>query len=88
MSTRKPHMQNAGYVTERKSKHPKLPGHFVVYDRDANPSPGIDADERWIVMHEPSSHHVAVSSMDKARALMVDMSNGGDAADFGQYEPA
>lgn len=85
---RKPHMSNAGYVTERKSKHPKLPGHFVVYDRDANPSPGIDADERWIVMHEPSSHHIAVSSLRAARALMAAMAAGDDCADFGQYEEA
>jgi hypothetical protein len=76
-------MMNAGYVTERKSKHPKLPGHFVVYDRDAIPSPGIDADVRWIVMHEPSSNHVACSSLRNARALMVNMASGGDEVDFG-----
>lgn len=83
---RKPHMNNAGYVTERKSKHPKLPGHFVVYDRDATPSPDIDADERWIVMHEPSSHHIAVSSRRHAQELMVAMAEGADEADFGQHE--
>jgi len=82
----KPHMHNAGYVTERKSNHPKLPGHFVVYDRDANPSPGIDADERWIVMHEPSSYHVACPSLSKARDLMVAMAAGSDHVDLGQHE--
>lgn len=87
MSARKPHMENAGYVTERKSKHPKLPGYFVVYDRDATPSPGMDADNRWIVMHEPSSHMVSLPNMPAARALMVAMANGSDEADFGQHEP-
>jgi hypothetical protein len=84
MSNRKPHMENAGYVTERKSRHPKLPGHFVVYDRDNGFE--IDADHRWIVMHEPSSYHVAVSSRAHAQALMVAMAAGGDDADFGQHE--
>jgi hypothetical protein len=88
VSKRKPHSSNAGYVSERKSKHPKLPGHFVIYDRDADPSPGIDADQRWIVMHEPSSHHVAVSSLLHARALMYDMADGHGTADFGQHEPS
>lgn len=77
-------MQNVGYVTERKSHHPKLPGHFVVYDRKMGFD--CDADERWIVMHEPSSHHVAVSSLTKARELMVAMANGADDADFGQHD--
>jgi hypothetical protein len=79
---RKPHMNNAGYVTERKSKHPKLPGHFVVYDREAGFE--IDADERWIVMHEPSSYHIAVPSRRVAQLLMASMAAGGDDADFGQ----
>jgi len=91
--TRKPHNGNAGYVCELKSKHPKLPGHIVIYDRDADPSPGIDADHRWIVMHHPTnaaadSHLVAVPTLKTARALMKDMANGGDTADLGQHEPA
>lgn len=85
-STRKPHNGNAGYVCELKSKHPKLPGHFVIYDRDADPSPGIDADHRWVVMHEPSGHVVAVKSLRDARALMKSMAAGGNEADLGQYE--
>lgn len=84
-STRKPHAGNAGYVTERKSKHPWLPGYFVVYDRDADPPPDIDADFRWIVMHEPSGYHVAARNLPAARALMVAMASGEDAADFGQH---
>lgn len=83
-SKRKPHNSNAGYVCELKSKHPQLLGHFVIYDRDAEPSPGIDADHRWIVMHEPSSAHVAVHSLRAARALMRDMAAGNNVADFGQ----
>lgn len=84
-SSRKPHSHLAGYVCELKSKHPKLPGHFVVYDRDADPSPGIDADNRWIVMHEPSSHFVACHSQKVARELMKAMAAGSDDADFGQH---
>ena len=81
---RKPHNGNAGYVCELKSKHPKLTGHFVIYDRDADPSPGIDCDCRWVVMHEPSSHHVGCKSLATARQLMKSMAAGGDDADFGQ----
>lgn len=88
MSNRKPHNDNAGYVCELKSRHPNLPGHFVIYDRDATPSPGIDADSRWIVMHEPSSHHVAVPSLRDARALMKTMAAGGNDADLGQHGAA
>ena len=87
-SSRKPHSHLCGYVAERKSKHPKLPGHFVIYDRDANPSPGIDADHRWIVMHEPSGHMVCVPGLPAARAIMYDMAAGGDCADLGQYNEA
>lgn len=85
MSARKPHNQNAGYVTERKSKHPKLPGHFVIYDRE-QPNVDIDADERWIVMHEPSSYHVSCTSLRVAREVMEVMAAGGDDYDFGQHE--
>lgn len=85
-SIRKPHNGNAGYVCELKSRHPRLPGHFVIYDRDADPSPGIDADYRWIVAHEPSGHLISVASLKSARALMKDMANGSDVADFGQHD--
>ncbi len=86
MSTRKPHSGNAGYVAERKSAHPRLPGHFVIYDRDANPSPALDADDRWIVMHEPGSAMVSCRSLALARKVMVAMAAGGDDYDFGQHE--
>lgn len=34
MSTRKPHNNLSGYVCELKSKHPKLMGHFVIFDKN------------------------------------------------------
>lgn len=83
-SKRKPHSGNSGYVSERKSNHPKLPGHFVIYDR--NRGSEIDADYRWVVMHEPSSAHIALKNLPLARSLMVSMAAGGNEADFGQYD--
>jgi hypothetical protein len=67
-ATRKPHAGNAGYVCERKTR---LGGHIVVYDRKN----GFDcsADYRWIVMHEPSSLHVAVQTERQARQMMKDL---------------
>lgn len=62
MSKRKPYNQNAGYVASLKCKAP-CGGHIVIYKaKEAD----IDADEPWIVMHEPSSLHIAVSSRSKA----------------------
>lgn len=63
---RKPHAQNAGYVCELRCR---LGGHIVIYDRDAA-GVGIEADHRWIVMHEPSSNHVAIRSQAQAREVM------------------
>lgn len=83
-SKRKPHNNNVGYVCELKSKHPKLPGYFVIYDRDAGFD--CDADYRWIVMHEPSSCHVALPSLRSARDVMKHAAAGGDDVDFGQHE--
>ncbi len=64
-STRKPHNDIAGYVAERKAR---LGGYIVIYDRDGGFE--LDASERWIVMHEPSSRHVAVRTLATARGLM------------------
>jgi len=64
---RKPHSVNIGYVTERKAKDP-IGGHVVIYDRNAGFD--CDADYRWIVMHEPTSVHIAVSSRAHAYDLM------------------
>jgi phytoene dehydrogenase-like protein len=61
----KPHSGNAGYVCERKAR---LGGHIVVYDRKNGC--GVDAGARWVVMHEPSSLHVAIETERQARALM------------------
>lgn len=82
VSKRKPHNHIPGYVAERVSKHPKLPGHFVIYDR--NKGFEIDADERWIVMHEPSSAHIAVKTLAIARSIMYAAAEGGNEIDFGQ----
>ncbi len=67
MSKRKPHNGNAGYVCELKCRR-QQGGYIVIYDR--NKGFEIDADSRYIVMHEPSSRHVAVTSMPTARAIM------------------
>lgn len=66
MTSRKPHSGNAGYVCELRCK---LGGHIVIYDRQ-NGADYIDADDRWIVMHEPSSLHVSVRSLAHARDIM------------------
>jgi hypothetical protein len=79
-----PYKKNAGYVDSRISNHPKLPGHFVVYDR--NKGFDCDADERWIVMHEPSSHHIAVKSLIQAKEIMSEAAKGSDLVDFGQHD--
>lgn len=73
-STRKPHSDNLGYVAERKCK---LGGHIVIYDRSAGFD--CDADERWIVMHEPSSRHVAISSREHAYYAMRQVAECTDA---------
>ncbi len=66
-STRKPHNHITGYVAEQKCKAP-CGGHIVIYDRERGFD--IDADSRWIVMHEPSSLHVAVASLKAAREVL------------------
>lgn len=67
LSTRKPHSHLAGYVSERTCKA-ACGGHIVIYDR--NKGFDCDAATRWIVMHEPSSIHVAVSNRPQAYAVM------------------
>jgi len=56
-SKRKPYNDVYGYVASRKC-YAGCGGYIVIYDRENGFD--IDADERWIVMHEPSSLHVAV----------------------------
>lgn len=65
MSTRKPHNDTEGYVCELKCK---LGGHIVIYD--AKRATWIDAGERWVVFHEPSSLHVCVKTLAIARDIM------------------
>jgi len=85
---RKPHRDTAGYVTERKSKHPKLPGHFVIIDRQQG-GDWIDADHRWIVIHANGDKFgcmVALKSLTSARDIMYHVCAGGDDIDFGQHD--
>lgn len=65
---RKPHNHISGYVCERKHNGPDA-GHIVVYDRK-NGADWIDGEERWVVMHEPSSCHVTVPTKKVAIAIM------------------
>lgn len=68
---------NIGYVAER-----KLPdgSHVVIYDRCAGFE--IDADDRWIVMHEPSTRFVSCCSLQTARSIMVAVANGDNVVDI------
>lgn len=83
---RNPHRNEAGYVTACWSKHPRLPGYFVIYDRHATPAPDIDADDRWVVMHALSSSMVSCTSLRLARETMAFAAAGGNDVDFGQYK--
>lgn len=74
-STRKPHNHLAGYVAERVCKHP-VRGHVVLYDRERGYD--CDADERWIVQHEPTGVHFAVRTKKQAYADMQAFASGND----------
>lgn len=50
-SNRKPHNWFAGYVAERKVKHP-FGGHIIILDRD-NGGEWVDGGERWVLLWEP-----------------------------------
>jgi len=91
MSNRKPHNDLAGYVSERKSIHPRLPGHFAIFDRDKGGAWVTGEDgARWGVLHikrdDTAGCVVTLSSLQSARGLMVDMARGSNVADFGQNE--
>ena len=81
---RKPHCNVEGYVAERKCR---LGGYLVIYD--ARRATWVDASARWVVVHEPSGHHVCVRSLVTARAIMRDVAEAaspelaGRVADFG-----
>lgn len=79
MRTRKPYNQNCGYVASLKC-HAPCGGHIVIYDR--NRGFECDASHRWIVMHEPSSHHISVKYLPDARVIMKDSASGGRIADI------
>lgn len=76
MSKRKPYNDTAGYVASRKCVKG---GHIVILDRK-NGADWIDADERWIVVHFPSSGHVSVATRETAYTLMKDTAQGNDVA--------
>lgn len=63
---RKPHNALPGYVAERRAK---LGGYVAIFDRESG-ADWIEADDRWIVMHMPSSRHVAVRNRAQAYAVM------------------
>ena len=79
---------NAGAVVSRVSKHPRLPGHFVVYNaRKA----GIDADHPWVAMYEslvPDHPHqsgmISFPTRDSALYACKIAASGSDEFDFGQ----
>lgn len=72
-SARKPYNNRPGYVCQRKCE---LSGHIVIYDRlHKDGGCDIDADSRWVVMHEPTGHHVAVKTLAHARQIMDGVAN-------------
>ena len=87
-SGHRPHSNTAGYVTERRSHHPRLPGHFVIIDRK-NGGDWIDADDRWVVIHingDACGCMVSLTSLPAARDIMRAMAAGGDDVDLGQHD--
>ena len=91
MSTRKPHNDLAGYVCELKSKHPKLPGHFVIFDKNKGGEWITGSDGlRYAVIHaKPDDTFgclIGFSSLPSARGVMKEMCAGSDIGDFGQHE--
>ena len=66
MSVRKPHNNNVGYICELKCKR-DCGGYIVIYNRFKQ---GIDADHKYIVVHEPSGNIMSFPSLPKARDFM------------------
>lgn len=88
-SVRKPHNNTAGYVCERKSYHPRLPGHFVVIDHEKGGDWLDSGGLRWSVVHFVGDRGGCfVSSETKAGAIatMKEVAAGSDSVDFGQHE--
>lgn len=67
---RSPYTRNAGHTA---SIPAKLGGWIVVYDRSRGFE--LDADDRWIVMHEPSTGHISIKSREKALFIMHAVAN-------------
>lgn len=93
-SGRKPHNNYRGYVCERKSKHPKLPGHFIVLDaKDGGDWAFGGSELRWAVMYEPNIWEtyrpatiVCMPTKISAIELMKAAASGSDECDFGQND--
>lgn len=64
---RKPHVQNVGYVCERRNRRTGK-GFVVIYDKQA----GFDADtkNRWVIVCETHSTLTSMPSLPKARDVM------------------
>jgi hypothetical protein len=80
-SKRKPHSDSLGYVCERKSHHPKLPGYFAIFDKNKGGDwvTGTDGN-RWGLIHikpdDTMGCVVCFPNLPSARAVMVEMCNG------------
>lgn len=88
---RKPHNHLAGYVCERKSFHPKLPGYFCIFDKKNGGDWVTGTDGcRYGVLHiqpnEQAGCVITFTNLPSARAIMVEMATGGNIGDFGQNE--
>lgn len=93
MSKRKLFNDAAGYVCQLKSKHPKLPGYFVIFDRNKGGDwvTGSDGERYGVIHGRPDGTLgcvVTVPNMSSARALMKAMAAGSNVCDLGQYEQA
>lgn len=75
-SKRRPHSRDPGYVASLRCKRG---GWIVVYDRQLTM---IDADRRWVVMHQPSGLFFSEASQTKARDWMKTLAAAKTHSDF------
>lgn len=74
------YLDTAGLVDRRTCKAP-CGGVILLIDRKKG-GDWIDADYRWIVIHMPSSLHVALKNKSSAYQIMVNTSKGDDEANI------
>lgn len=74
VSKRKPHNNVPGYVCELKAR---LGGYVVIYDRMRG-ADWCEGAMRWVVMHEPSTLHVARATLQQARETMKGVARASD----------